>query len=62
MLFECMGSCVLSPAHESEMRGYLVLCADYKILIPPIFFLIQLQYIRLDGFIVEFWRDFIKHF
>ena len=24
VLFECMGMCVLSPAHESEMRGYLV--------------------------------------
>ena len=24
MLFECMGICVLSPAHESEMRGCLV--------------------------------------
>ena len=24
MLFECMGICVLSPAHESEVRGYLV--------------------------------------
>ena len=24
MLFECMGICVLSPAHESEMRGDLV--------------------------------------
>ena len=24
ILFECMGTCVLSPAHESEMRGYLV--------------------------------------
>ena len=24
MLFECMGICVLGPAHESEMRGYLV--------------------------------------
>ena len=24
MLFECMGVCVLSPAHESELRGYLV--------------------------------------
>ena len=23
-LFECMGIGVLSPAHESEMRGYLV--------------------------------------
>ena len=24
LLFECMGNYVLSPAHESEMRGYLV--------------------------------------
>ena len=24
MLFECVGICVLSPAHESEMKGYLV--------------------------------------
>ena len=24
MLFVCMDICVLSPAHESEMRGYLV--------------------------------------
>ena len=24
VLFVCMGMCVLSPAHESEMRGYLV--------------------------------------
>ena len=23
-LFECMGICVLSPAHESEIRDYLV--------------------------------------
>ena len=23
MLFVCMGICVLSPAHECEMRGYL---------------------------------------
>ena len=23
-LFECMGICVLSPAYESETRGYLV--------------------------------------
>ena len=24
ILFVCMGICVVSPAHESEMRGYLV--------------------------------------
>ena len=23
-VFECMGICVLSPAHENEMRDYLV--------------------------------------
>ena len=26
MLFECMGVCVLSPAFDCEMRGYLVIC------------------------------------
>ena len=25
MLFECMGICLLSPTHESEMRGYPIL-------------------------------------
>ena len=29
-LFECMGICVLSPAHESEMRGYLVYVLTVK--------------------------------
>ena len=47
MLFECMGICVLSPAHESEMRRYLV----YVL----INFFIQPQYIRLDGLIVGFF-------
>ena len=31
MLFEFMGICVLSPAHESEMRGYLV----YELIVNP---------------------------
>ena len=30
MLFECMGICVLSPAHESEMKGYLVYVLNIK--------------------------------
>ena len=30
MLFECKGMCVLSPAHESEMRGYLVYVLTVK--------------------------------
>ena len=33
VLFECMGMCVLSPAHESEMRGYLVYVLIVKKLI-----------------------------
>ena len=32
MLFECMVICVLSPAHESEMRGYLVYVLIVKFL------------------------------
>ena len=32
-LFECMGICVLSPAHESEMRGYLVYVLIVKYLV-----------------------------
>ena len=32
MLFECMGICVLSPAHKSEMRGYLVYALIVKTL------------------------------
>ena len=32
MLFECMGICILSPAHESEMRGYLVYVLIVKLL------------------------------
>ena len=43
MLFECMGICVLSPAHESEMRGYHL----YLLIVKP-------QYFRLDGLLVFF--------
>ena len=32
-LFEFMGICVLSPAHESEMRGYLVYVVTVKYLL-----------------------------
>ena len=33
MLFEYMGICVLSPAHESEMKGYLVYVLIVKYLL-----------------------------
>ena len=36
-LFECIGICVLRPAHESEMRGYLVYVLIVKYLSKPIF-------------------------
>ena len=32
-LFECMGICVLSPAHESEMKDYLVYLLIVKYLL-----------------------------
>ena len=32
-LFECMGICVLSPVHESEMRDYLV----YMLIVKKLF-------------------------
>ena len=38
MLFVCMGICVFSPAHESEMRGYLVYVLIIKKNIPSILF------------------------
>ena len=37
-LFVCMGICVLNPAHESEMRGYLVYVLIVKKLISLILF------------------------
>ena len=33
MLFECMGICVLSPAHEIEMKDYLVYLLIVKYLL-----------------------------
>ena len=32
MQFECMGICIMNPAHESEMRGYLVYVLTIKYL------------------------------
>ena len=62
MLFECMGICVLSLAHESEMRGYLgyllIFFFFFTFLIN--FVQIQLQYIRLEGLIVDFFFFFLK--
>ena len=40
MLFECIGICVLSPAHESGMRGYLV----YVMIVKKLMSLILLKF------------------
>ena len=62
MLFECMGICVLSPAHEKKKKeGLPCLCADCKILISLILFKFS-HNTRLDGLIVEVFGDFLKHF
>ena len=60
-LFECMGICVLSPAHESVMRVYLV-CADCKILITPILFKFSHSILDWTALSWNFLRDFLKHF
>ena len=43
-LFECMGICVLSPAHETEMRGDLV----YLLIIKYLLILFKFSHILLD--------------
>ena len=55
MLLECLGICVLSPAYEREMRGYLV----YVLIVKYLLILFkQPQYIGLDGLIVDFFGIF----
>ena len=44
MLFECMGICGLSPAHESEMRGYLV----YLLIVKYLLMLFKFSHSILD--------------
>ena len=44
MLFECKGVCVLSSAHESEMRGHLV----YPLVVKYLLILSQFGHSRLD--------------
>ena len=63
MLFECMGICVLSPAHESEMRGYLVYVMIVKNFLLSLF---KLCHSILDwtalSWILLLLLDFFKHF
>ena len=61
-LFECMGICVLSTAHESEMRGYLVYVLLVKKNISSILF--KFSHSILDWTVLSwnFFWDFLKHF
>ncbi|WP_419636390.1 hypothetical protein, partial [Thiolapillus sp.] len=56
MLFECMGICVLSPAHESEMRGYLV----YVLIVKNLLILFKFSHSILDWTVLswKFWGIF----
>ena len=58
MLFVCMDICVLSPAHEIEMRGYLVYVLIVKKLIPSI--LLKFSHSILDWTVLswDFWGIF----
>ena len=61
MMFECMGICVLSPAHESEMRGYLVYVLIVKKLISLILF--KFSHSILDWTVyLGILGGFLKHF
>ena len=63
MLFVCMGIYVLSPAHENEMRGYLVYVLIAKKLISLILF--KFSQSILDWTVLSWnWGggDFLKHF
>ena len=56
-LFECMGICVLNPAHESENRGYLVYVLIVKYLSHR--FCLNSGTVSYTGF---FSRDFLNIF
>ena len=56
MLYESMGICVLSPAHESEMRGYLV----YVLIVKYLLILFKFNHSILDWTVLSwnFWGSF----
>ena len=58
MLFVCMGICVLSPAHESETRGYLVYVLIVKKLISLILFKFSHRILDWTVLSWNFWRIF----
>ena len=60
MLFECMAICVLSPAHECEMRGYLV----YLLIVKKLLILFKFSHSILDWTVLlwNFGGIFLKLF
>ena len=61
VLFVCMRICVLSPAHESEMRGYLVYVLIVKYLSRR-FCLNSATVYKIGRPYRGFFGDFLKHF
>ena len=59
-LFECMGIRVLSPAHESEMRGYFV----YVLTVKNLLILFKFSHRILDWTVLSwnFGGIDLKHF
>ena len=62
MLIECMGICVLSPAHESEMRGYLVYVLIVKKIISLILFKFSHSILNGRSYRGMWGGNFFKHF
>ena len=56
MLLECMGICVMSPAHESEIRGYLAYVLIVKYL--PILFKVSQGILDWTAFSWNFFLTF----
>ena len=62
MLFVCMGICVLSPAHESEMRGYLVSVLVVKKIVSLILFKFSHSILDWTVLLWNFWGIFLNIF
>ena len=60
-LSEFMGICVVSPAHESETRGY-PFSADCKVLISLILFKFSHSILDWTALSLNFCGIFFKHF
>ena len=62
MLFVCMGIYVLSPAHENEMRGYLVYVLIVKKIISLILFKFSHSILDWTVLSLNLGGIFFKHF